>query len=231
MNDVAGTERGTALQLISWPPGQRQISDSLSAAIVAANQVSIWIATKLDAVKIERLPTDKRVQLASACHHVAIEHHAAIVLLAVQGIYGSTTALVRPAIESCFRGLWLDLVASAEQLDAVGRDERDAFPGFNRLVREIETASSRATGKDKPGLEDALKGAWWGRLCSYTHSGYQQIGARLTASGLGSAYTDDEIQDALRIAGAAAMMSSAGLAALAENAALAQEMLDGFHRF
>lgn len=227
MTDAAGTSPAPPeLVQIEWPAGARTVTKAVSDAVVAANELSIWIATKLDGRQIPRLPNEKRVQLASACHHVAIEHQSAVCALAVQGLYASTTAMVRPTIEACFRGLWLEIVATQVQLDAVGRDERDAFPGFGSMVSAVEKASAQLSGNASGGLADALRGSWWGRLCSYTHTGYQQIGARLTASGLGTDYSDDEIRSALRITTTAALMSAAAIASLMDDGDLAREILD-----
>ena len=64
-----------------------------------------WIHSRLNGKTIPELPRNKRVQLASACWHVAIEHYMAIVVLVREGLYGSALALMRPAIEAFVRGL------------------------------------------------------------------------------------------------------------------------------
>lgn len=204
---------GSETKIVSWPAGERGMSARLADAITGANALSIWIAEQLDGFRLPDLPNQKRVQLSSACLHVAMEHQQSVNTLIVQGQYGSAVALVRPAIEACFRGHWLMMVATEKQLDEVGRDARNAFPPFQTIVSTIEGPLGRTW--------EALRGPWWSRLCSYTHTGYQQIGARLTPSGLGSAYTDDELLSALSIASVAAIMSAASLASMGGDVALA----------
>ncbi len=200
-------ETGSETKIVSWPAGERGVSVRLADAIIAANALSIWLAEQLDGFRLPNLPKQKRVQLSSACLHVAMEHQQSVNTLIAQGHCGSAVALIRPAIEACFRGHWLMLVASGEQLDGVGKDEKNAFPPFQTILSAIEGPLGIGNR-----MSEALRGQWWSRLCSYTHTGYQQIGARLIPSGLGSGYTDEELLAALSIASVAAIMSAASLA-------------------
>jgi len=210
-------ETSSDRKTVSWPAGEQVVSTPIADAIVAANTLSVWLAEQLNGFRIPSLPEEKRVQLSSACFHIAMEHQQAINTLIVQGLSGSAMALIRPAIEACFRGHWLMMVASGDELDLVGRDERDAFPPFQAIVSAIE--GPLRIGDD--GMSKALRGPWWSRLCSYTHTGYQQIGARLTPTGLGSGYTDEELLSALSIASVAAIMSAASLASMGGDVTMA----------
>lgn len=62
------------------------------------NQLGLarWIDSHL---RVE-LPIDSRSYLAIACFDVTIEHHAAILLLAKSGLYGSMFSLIRVATRS-----------------------------------------------------------------------------------------------------------------------------------
>lgn len=212
---------GVQEKIVAWPAGERVVSAAVADAIVAANTLSIGLAEQLNGFRIPRLPEEKRVQLSSACFHIALEHQQSLNTLVVQGQYGSAVALIRPAVEACLRGLWLMLIASSDQLDAVGRDERNAFPTFQMIVRAIESSSGI---KGTP-TADVLGGEPWSRLCSYTHTGYQQIGARLTANGLGAAYHDDELRSALAVASVSAVISAASLASLGGDDSLAATIM------
>lgn len=162
---------GSEAKIVSWPAGERGVSARLADAITAANVLSIWLAEQLDGFRLSALPKQKRVQLSSACLHVAMEHQQSVNTLIVQGQYGSAVALIRPTIEACFRGHWLMLVATKEQLDGVGKDARNAFPPFEKIVSSIE--GPLGTGGNR--MSEALRGQWWSRLCSYTHTGYQVV--------------------------------------------------------
>ena len=67
---------------------------------------------------------------------------------------------------------------------------RDRFPSVRVMVDDLEKVGLSLTH---------VKKQWWNTLCSYTHTGYQQIGARLTSEGLGSNYKDEEVEMALKM--------------------------------
>ncbi|HUE90466.1 MAG TPA: hypothetical protein VMO26_30645, partial [Vicinamibacterales bacterium] len=176
-----------------------------------------WIVTNLDGLKIPELPTNKRVQLAGGCWHVALEHAGAVVVLVDDRIYGSALAMLRPLAESYIRGLWLAHAASDEEVDDAGDDD---FPkDFGKLLRDIDNVFEGI------GLVD-FKKQHWKRLCSYTHTGYAQIGARLTPEGLGDRYSKADIIDSVRWAELIAMQCLAQFAQLAGSHLLAHAVLD-----
>ena len=63
-------------------------------------------------------------------------------------------------------------------------------------------------------------------MCSYTHTGYQQIGARLTSEGLGSNYKDEEVEMALRMSINFSLVTVMQFAALANDESLATAALE-----
>ena len=97
-------------------------------------------------------------------------------MLVEEKLFASALALVRPLFESYLRGTWLLNAAAEAQIDDAGRDR---FPGAGDMVGDLEKVGLSLTH---------VKQQWWKTLCSYTHTGYQQIGARLTSEGLGSNY-------------------------------------------
>ena len=193
----------------------------LDREIERASNVAERLHGHLHGLRIPALSTEKRVQLSCAALHVAIEHHQAIIELIRAQLFGSALALLRPCIEAAFRGFWLLRNATDDQLDAVGRDDRGAFPGFVDIVRDVE----RVIDGEEEGFSSLLRDRWaW--ACSYTHTGYQQIGARLTSDGLGSAYTDEELRSALIVSGVMATLAASYLAATVPNEALALEIAE-----
>ena len=70
-----------------------------------------------------------------------------------------------------------------------------------------------------------MKNESWKRLCSLTHTGYQQIGARFTPEGLGYAYQESEILYALHWADTLALLVVVAFANLTENKPLERETL------
>ncbi len=150
-----------------------------------------WVADCLDGLTIRDLPHNKRLQMAIACQHLAIEHSHAIVALVDNGWYGSALALQRPLFEAVVRGVWLRYAATEDEVDKAARGR---FPRLERMTTE----SPESTNQDDPPPLQILKDRWWKRLCGYTHGGPEQILARLDHTGIRATYLDDEILAALR---------------------------------
>jgi len=73
-------------------------------ALIELESVVTWIDQQTSGVT---LPADDRTLLVVGCLDVAIEHQAAIALLARTELYGSAFALLRVLMESLVRALWL----------------------------------------------------------------------------------------------------------------------------
>ena len=192
---------------------------SIDVEFQHAKATMFWVQEHLDGRQLPGLPTIKRHQLASACLHVAVEHSQAIIVLVEEKLFASALALVRPLFESYLRGTWLLNAASDAQIDDAGRDR---FPGAGVMVDDLE----------KKGLSlTHVKQQWWNTLCSYTHTGYQQIGARLTSDGLGSNYKDEEVEMALRMSINFSLVTVMQFAALVNDEALASAALERMTSF
>ena len=161
------------------------LSPAINQRLKESERSLNWVHSKIDGMKIPQLPDDKRAQLASACLVVAIEHSMAIVVLVRKTFHGSALALMRLLFEAYGRGMWLMYAATDDDIDRAGRDR---FPNdFNRIVAEIDEKIPLSSPFS------ALKNESWKKLCSFTHTGFQQIGARLTPQGIGYAYKESEI--------------------------------------
>lgn len=183
-------------------------SKAIQTRLKKSEQILHWVQGHLNGKKIPELPTSKRVQLAAACWHIAIDHQMSIVVLVHETLHGSALTLMRPMIEAYVRGLWLLNAATDDDLNKAGMDY---FPNdfFGKIVADLEKPTGFAAG-----ALSHMKGETWKRLCSYTHTGYMQIGARLTQGGLGYEYADTEILGALAVADSIALMSTIELAGL-----------------
>ena len=198
-------------------------SPELEKRLKQSDDVLNWVHSKLDGLQIPELAHDKRVQLGSACLHVSLEHSQAIVILMHERLYGSALALIRPLFEGFVRGLWLMQAATVEDIDRAGQD---SFPNFAELVVALEPPS----GENSDGLLSQIRTHRWRELCSYTHTGFRQIGARLTAEGLGYDYKESQLHDALLWADGIAIMLTMSFAYLAKNQTLSDEALDQLNR-
>ena len=183
-------------------------------SLTESERTLIWVADQLNGVRLPRLPQEKRLQLAAACHHIAIEHGGAIVVLTQEKCFGSALALQRPLVEAYERGLWLRAAATDEEVDLAGKDK---FPSNKDIVESLRSAID---------IEFAyLANGLWSTLCSYTHTGFQQIGALLSPEGLKSNYRLDEIRQVLRSSDMIQLASAIELAAAAGETALATAVL------
>ena len=194
----------------------RALSPAIAQRLKKSECIMSWYYSKLVGVEIPQLPNSKRLQLASACWHVTIEHSMAIVELVRTTLHGSALALIRLTYEAYVRGMWLMYAATDEDIDRAGRDK---FPRNSVIVTALEKSPHFSAHP----FSD-LKNQSWERLCSFTHTGYQQIGARLTPQGLGYDYQDSEILEALLWADTIALAAAAAVAIEAQNDPLAQEV-------
>ena len=192
------------------------LSPAIAQRLNKSDCIVRWYLSKLVGMEIPRLPNSKRLQLASACWHVTIEHSMAIVELVHATLHGSALALIRVMYEPYVRGMWLMYAATDEDIDRAGRDQ---FPSNSDIVTALEKSPHFSS---QPFSD--LKNQSWKRLCSYTHTGYQQIGARLTSQGLGYDYQDSEILEALLWADTIALTTAAAVAIEAQNDPLAREV-------
>ena len=198
------------------------LSPAIKQRLQESERILNWVHSKLDRMKIPQLPDDKRSQLASACWHVAIGHSMAIVVLVHETLHGSALALMRPLFEAYVRGMWLMYAATNEDIDRAGRDQ---FPSYSDIVTGLDKShhfSSRPFS--------AMKHQTWKRLCSLTHTGSQQILARLTPQGLGYNYQDSEILEALHWADMLTLLVVVAFANLTANEPLAREALGQLRR-
>ena len=188
---------------------------SVSMLLQQSERTLLWVADQLEGLRLPGLSDNKRLRLAAGCLHIAIEHAQAIVVLTQEKCFGSALALQRPLIEAWARGFWLRYAATAEDVD---RAEQDKFPKKREIIKGLEAMSD----VQFPYLEDAS----WARLCSYTHTGFKQIEARMSVVGLQSNYTLEHVRQALRYADMLQLASSIVVAEAAGNLLLAQAIYD-----
>jgi hypothetical protein len=176
----------------------------------------IWVQHHLDGLHIGE--GNKRVHLAAGCLHTAVEHGQAIVVLVAEGIYGSALALMRLQFEAYVRGIWLLHGATDESVDRAGQDK---FPPMGEMITDLEQP-----GRFDAGILSRVKAASWAPLNSLTHTGYLQIGARLSAAGIGSNFEEGHVRDALNWADALAILAVVGFAGIAKNETLSRLALE-----
>jgi len=115
-----------------------------------------------------------------------IEHHAAMVLLISHDLVGSAFALTRSIVEGLYRGLWINVGATDEQVERFIKDDEIGM-SMGQLA-EANDENYRALGFFKN-----LKVRTWDGLNSYTHTGMLQLGRRFTAGDLTPDYSQGQI--------------------------------------
>ena len=134
------------------------LSPAIAQRLNKSDCIVRWYLSKLVGMEIPRLPNSKRLQLASACWHVTIEHSMAIVELVHATLHGSALALIRVMYEPYVRGMWLMYAATDEDIDRAGRDQ---FPSNSDIVTALEKSPHFSS---QPFSD--LKNQSWKRLCS-----------------------------------------------------------------
>jgi hypothetical protein len=162
-----------------------------------------WIATQTYGLP---LPTARRARLAVSCLDLAIEHQAAIALLAEQPLWGPAYALLRCLLEALVRGVWLARCATDDDLDAF------ELAGLRRrsvddLVGDVERALGNSRG--------ALSKLWessWAIFSDFTQTGLEDHRSRHGPSSTAPNYPAAETEHALKLATALGLLAATELA-------------------
>ena len=164
--------------------------------------------------------TDTKTVVLVAYVAIALEHHKAIWILSKLGLNGSAFALLRAVFEAYWRALWINRVATSEQIEQASRDEL-RFPKMQKMRDEIKqayfgtpdekelTPDDLAEAQRLRGLGDKFFGFLkkvWPALNSYTHSGGLQIGRRFTGDQGKANYNEGEIAEAFNLATTAVLL-------------------------
>ena len=164
-------------------------------------QVIAWIDQYTSGLSF---PTDDRTMLALGCFDVAIEHQAAIALLAGASLHGSAFALLRVLAESLIRGLWLLSCATEGELEKFKRGKLDKK--FATLINEFETKIGTPDG-----VLTNFKESAWDALNGFTHTGFHQVSRRHSPGRVEGNYPEQEVTKALGVAGALGLIAAGQL--------------------
>lgn len=145
---------------------------------------------------------DTKTLVLVAYVDLALEHHEAIWLLRKSKLTGSAFALVRPVLDILFRALWINAVATEQQIEQASRDEL-YFPPMHEMRDDIKERYSDKSDPEQAELFDTLlqrlKKAWK-TMSSYTHPGGNQITSRFTFDEVKPNYSEGEIACGLNLA-------------------------------
>jgi hypothetical protein len=133
-------------------------------------------------------PDDHRTVTVIGFISVIIEHQESVLLLVMHNDVGSASALVRPIVEGAFRGLWINLPATDEEVKKFNDEDK-----IEAQFGEIATALDAAYGTGN--FFQEFKTRSWKHLNSYTHGGMHQIGRRFVKHEVANNYSEDEIYE------------------------------------
>jgi hypothetical protein len=165
---------------------------------------------------------------------IALEHHAAIWLLAKSKLYGSAFAMVRLVFDTMLRSYWIYGVATEEQIQQAWDDEL-TFPPMAKMRTDIkERYGAKLKGEEMELFNEFFRmiKELWQILSSYTHSGGRQIGRRFREDEVKPSYSEAAIVQALHYATVALLVQpplffrSAGFTSEAQEA---DTLLRNFH--
>lgn len=174
-----------------------------------------WLDRQIDGLAVQ---ADWRHRAAAGCLDLTMEYQKAIVLLVAKNIYGPAFSLMRLTTESYVRGIWLHKCATEEDLEKFTKDK---VPHFRELLEEVEKLESH---QDK--VLSKMKKRSWKAMNSCTHTGYHQVIRRQTETSIEANYDDDEIRELVNFANAIGYLAAIATCDLADNAELANTILD-----
>jgi len=132
------------------------------------------------------------------------------------GLYGSAFALVRPVFDAWLRALWINAIATPEQIGRASRDKL-RFPSIDDMLTAIRPvyfghAEQDAefaevvdklfyffTGRDPKDKAAPRVTSLWEALNSYTHPGARQLARLFTGAQVKQSYSDWAIAQALNL--------------------------------
>jgi hypothetical protein len=141
-----------------------------------------------------------RSRLFGAFMAICLSHHEAILILARnQNLGGSALALLRPLVESAYRGVYLGVIATDADVKKIA-DDKFRYPNFNEIAEGLD--QHMATGS----LYKMYGGQTWGLLNDLTHTGVVQLASRLGTDGRMGSHYDTDILRGLIISSTSALI-------------------------
>lgn len=169
------------------------------------------------------VPSLDRTRVAAALHQLSFEHFTGIHVLINAGIPSAAFALYRPQLEAYVRGAWYHRCATDEQVAQFLTGAEPPSPGTQIEALEAMELFDR-------GSLSQLKKATWRNLCDFTHGGMIQVKARAaTANEIAQNYKVEHVAGMLTASATTAYLAAVGLAAVAENDAIALHLRDAFN--
>jgi len=187
----------------------------LDEAYRRAKSVADWAMENVQGLGME---STNRNRLACAAYGLALEHHRAMSVLVEARAYGSTLALLRPAVEGFALGYWLLYQANENQLSEFT---------VGRMTLTLDTLLRRIADGDSPGPQKSDLQQLVRRLNALTHGAIEHLIMRQGQSVVGPQYRIEDMANGLDIGTWVAKMSALDMVGgIASETARAQQMLE-----
>jgi hypothetical protein len=163
---------------------------------------SIEISDLIDQCHPEKATGDRSQEaIAMALFMIALEHRQAIMLLVHHGSRSSAAALIRPAFEAYFRGVWVLKVATDAQV-------QDMF-GVHPRLPTLDTALKQLRKNDATRHLAAYDS--WKDSGDYVHSGPLQLSRWLSSEGIDQCHPDSDAIDMLELSDFCGLLACIGM--------------------
>ena len=90
------------------------------------------------------VPSSPRFDIVWAYTLIALKHHEGIYALVGQNLMAPAFALLRLQIETAYRGLWINLIATDEQVNAIREHDAEPFPRFRQMAADLDSSYGAA---------------------------------------------------------------------------------------
>ena len=153
---------------------------------------------------------DTKTVLVVGYVDLALEYHKAIWVLKDSKLYGAAFALVRPVFDAWMRALWINAIATAEQIEQARRDELH-WPKMDKMladIKEVYFGHAEQDAEFAAVVERFFQflTPLWRVLSGYAHPGARQLARRFTGAQVKASYTEQEIKQALNLSTMALML-------------------------
>ena len=118
----------------------------------------------------------KRKKVVAGFLSLSMQHHCSISLLVENKLYSSAFALLRPLFDAVYRGTWISLVATDDEIDNFSTNKNFKFKHTYKLAKDIDKKINSTTFHDVYEQNSPL-------LHGMTHGGIEQIGRQFDKDG------------------------------------------------
>lgn len=134
-----------------------------------------------------KIHNSERAELTAACLAIAQQHHNSILILLRNNppLHATAFSLLRVFLEATIRGLWLNKIATDDQINLLKINSLE-FPYFKTMLKELGESSN--SKKSHQTINNV-----WSMLCSYTHTGEYQIQHWVNNLDIKPNYSEDQI--------------------------------------